>query len=81
MRRGGQSYILSRGQKRLYDVLHVRRRAQASHAVPGESGVQPERERLRLAGKRRGLFAPHAGTARVKASGTQRSDSSWYAKL
>lgn len=64
--RGRQSHIVSQGSEWLHDVLHVRGWEKASHAMSGESGVQPERERLRLAGKRRRLSAPHPNTTSLK---------------
>lgn len=66
VRRRRRTHILSSGQSGLHHVLHVRRRTETSHAVPVEFGVQPERKRLRLAGKRRGLHATHAGPADVQ---------------
>lgn len=72
VRRGGQSYILPCGQERLHDVLYVRGRAQTSHALSRESGLQSQRERLRLAGECRGLFAAHAGAACVKGKRARR---------
>lgn len=68
MRGRGRTHILSSGQGGLHDVLHVRGREETPHAVPVESGVQSERERLRLAGERRGLYATHAGPANVQTS-------------
>jgi len=61
----GWTHILSSGQGRLHDVLHVRGRKETPYAVPVEFGVQPERERLRLAGERRGLYATHTGPTHV----------------
>lgn len=52
VRRRRRPYILPPGQSGLHNVLHVRRREETSYAVPVEFGVQPERERMRLAGER-----------------------------
>lgn len=65
LRRGGQPHLVSPGQGRLHDVLHVRGRAQAPYALPGQSRLQSERERLRLARERRGLPSSHAGATRL----------------
>lgn len=56
LRRRGRLHQLSQGQEQLRHVLHVRRQAQASHAVSSELSVQSQRERLRLARERRRLW-------------------------
>lgn len=64
MRGGGRPHLVPQGPGGLHHVLHVRGRAEAPHAVPLQPRVQPQRERLRLAGERGGMRAPHAGAAR-----------------
>lgn len=61
--RGRWSHILSPGQGGLHYVLHVRRWEETPHALPIEPRLQLQRERLRLAGKRRRLYPPHSSTA------------------
>jgi hypothetical protein len=64
VRGGGRSHLVPPGQAGLHQVLHVRGRAQAPHAVPGAARVQRQRERVRLARERGTLHAPHPGAPR-----------------